>query len=189
MIGDFARIYKPFTWPWECGHDPANPRGNVDKKLDKGGRTSRGITQRTYDGVCVLYGWPDGDVWDATDEQVDAIYQRRFWQRIDGDQIGWPLCGALFDSAVLHQMDPLIRRLQGLVGAAVDGELGPATIAACQKMGWVNSAWYLLQARDDRYAEIVHRDGTQRVFYDGWENRLAALCAFLGLPKTITTEV
>jgi lysozyme family protein len=185
VIGDFARIYRPFTLAWECGSDPRNPRGNVDNPSDKGGRTSRGITQRTYDGSCVLYGWPAGDVWDATDAQVEEIYRRRFWDRVYGDAVGWPLCGALFDSAVLHQMDPLVRRLQQLVGAEVDGRLGLNTIAACSKMGWVNTAWLFLQARDDRYEEIVHRDGTQAVFYKGWEARLDALTAFLGIPRTL----
>ncbi len=185
MIGDFVRIYRPFTLAWETGSDPRNPLGNVDHPNDKGGRTSRGITQATYDGSCVLYGWPGGDVWDAPDAQVETIYHRRFWDRVSGDVVGWPLCGALFDSAVLHRMDPLVRRLQAVVGAEVDGRLGLNTIAACSRMGWVNTAWLFLQARDDRYEEIVHRDGTQRVFFGGWEARLDALTAFLGIPRTL----
>lgn len=184
MTGDFTRIY-PFTLGWECGHDPQNPRGNVDRADDKGGRTSRGITQHTFDGACTAYGWPQGDVWLATDVEVETIYRQRFWDRLHGDALEWPFNAALFDTAVLHRLEPIVLGLQRLIGAAPDGELGPATIAAVARYGWVNAAWQLLQGRDDRYEVIVHRDGSQQPFYHGWEARLDALTAFLALPKTL----
>lgn len=184
MTEDFPRILR-FTLAWECGHNPKNPRGNVDNPLDHGGRTSRGITQRTYDGVGQAHGWPPGDVWEAPDAQVEFIYRTRFWNRVLGDAVPWPLCGALFDSYVLHRMEPIIKRLQHLVAVPEDGTLGPTTIQACGNLGWVNAAWLLLQQRDDRYEAIVGRDGTQGAFYKGWEARLDALTDFLGLPRTL----
>jgi lysozyme family protein len=183
-VTDFDRALS-FTVPWECGNDPKNPRGNVDNPADHGGRTSRGITQTTYDGACDSYHWPRGDVWDAADAQVRTIYQRRFWDRLHGDLLHWPFSGALFDTAVLHRLPSIITGLQRIVGAPTDGLFGLDTMHAVARFGWVNSAWELLQGRDDRYEVIVHRDGTQRPFYGGWEARLDALTAFLALPKTL----
>src|SRR5438094_284128 len=126
MIGDFSRIL-PFTLKWECGNNPRNPRGNVDIPGDYGGRTSRGVTQKSYDFACTSFGWPQGDVWIASDEQIEIIYQRNYWNRVEGDEIGWPLCGALFDSVVLHTLPPLIERLQVVIGTSPDGQLGSET--------------------------------------------------------------
>lgn len=176
MKDDFQRIL-PFTLKWEGG--------DVDDPLDHGGRTSRGITQKTYDAFCQAHGLPNGDVWEATDAQVEAIYRTRFWDRILGDAIPWPLCGALFDTTVLHRLNPIVERLQGLIGVKPDGVVGWETIAAAGKLGWVNATWLLLQARDDRYEQIVARDGTQQRFFVGWEKRLDALVKFLDLPKTL----
>src|SRR5258706_12948730 len=101
MKEDFQNILA-FTWKEEVGHDPKNPNGNVDDPVDRGGRTSRGMTQSVYDLACVVYGWPKGDVWEASDEQITIIYKDKYWKTLLGDQIPWPLCGALFDTAVLH---------------------------------------------------------------------------------------
>lgn len=173
-----------FTLPWECGRDPKNPRGNVDDHKDHGGRTSRGITQRTYDGACIAYGWSKGDVWEATDEQVSTIYLKRFWQRAFCDHLPAPLGLAVFDTAVLHGDGFAKRRLQAALRVPVDGQFGPITWRAIVRTSPKLLTEDFLQLRDDRYEELIAGDPGQARFYKGWEGRCDALCDACGVPRT-----
>lgn len=65
-MADFKKALKKVL-KWEGGF--------VDDPDDLGGRTNKGITQRTYN---IYYS---GDVKDITDEQVEAIYKSGFWKR------------------------------------------------------------------------------------------------------------
>lgn len=173
---DFDRALA-FTLPEEGG--------NVDDPKDHGGRTSRGITQKTYDGACVAYGWPQGDVFLASDDRVRRIYLKRFWQRAGCDGLSWPLSLAVFDTAVLHGIAFAITRLQAVVGAKPDGQFGPVTHAAVLRFNPYGVAEALLQRRDDRYEELISRDATQQKFYGGWEGRCDRLCDACGVPRTV----
>ena len=159
--------------------------GDMDYPADHGGRTSRGITQRTYDGSAVRYGWPGGDVWNATDEQVAVIYRRRFWNRVHGDELSWPLCLAMFDTGVLHGTGFAITRLQAVVQATPDGQFGPDTLAAVLRYNPYGVTEGFLQRRDDRYEELISRDVTQWRFFGGWEQRADQLCDACGVPRTL----
>jgi len=187
-VTDFDRSLA-FTLAWERGFDPKNPRGNVDNPKDRGGRTSRGITQKTYDGACAEYGWPTGvDVWGAPDTHVTTIYHKRFWLRSGCDTLPWPLCLAVFDTAVLHGITFAVTRLQAVVGADADGVFGVKTLAKVQRFNPYGAAEAFLQRRDDRYEELISRDPTQKVFYGGWEKRCDALCDAALVPRTADRE-
>ncbi|MGI9493398.1 MAG: putative peptidoglycan-binding domain-containing protein, partial [Geminicoccaceae bacterium] len=88
----------------------------------------------------------------------------------------------LFDSAVNHGPRRAVRFLQQVCNEAgfgplsVDGLFGPASRqqadAASDEMG----TWLLAALTEERrmfYRLIVERDPSQRVFLNGWMNRLA----------------
>ena len=74
--------------------------GNVDDPADRGGRTSRGVTQRTYDTWRKAEGLATRDVYLATDAEVSTIYLNSYWTPADGDLLAVGPDYAVFDYAV-----------------------------------------------------------------------------------------
>lgn len=148
---DFERALS-FVLTWEGG--------KVDNPHDKGGRTNRGITQRTYDS------WRDGkglggkDVFLIGEDELLDVYQTLYWW--PAKDLRWPLCLVVFDSAVLFGPSRATSWL-----AAV--EWGEAPLEAM--------AWAILCLRRERHRDAVARDKTQARFLNGWMNRLNALAA------------
>ncbi len=82
-------------WEGEYQNNPADI-GNwtgcaVGKGENKG--TKYGISACSY---------PHLDIINLTREQARNIYRRDYWQASGADQLPWPLCLLVFDSAVLH---------------------------------------------------------------------------------------
>lgn len=165
-----------FTLSWEGG--------KVDLKEDKGGRTNKGIIQRTYEGWRVSKGYPKRDVWLASDSEIRQIYFTRFWRRAFCDHLYEPLDMAIFDTAVLHGEMFARKRLQLVLGVEADGIYGGKTWTAILAANPLELTEKFLQARDDRYEALVAADPTQKMFYKGWERRCDALCDACGVPRT-----
>jgi len=146
--------------------------GNDDDPADAGGRTSRGITQREYNAWCQLHNSPAGDVWQATDATVAAIYYQQYWL---------PYCDALpkgedyiaFDMFVnMGQRQGIILLQRGL-GVTADGALGVVTMAAAQAANVKDLIGKVSDLKVAFYKEI-EREHPQDVKFDrGWMNRVA----------------
>lgn len=166
-----------------------NVRALSDDKADRGGRTAYGITQRTFDKWLASRGEASRDVWTISSGEIFALYEARYWQpcaALCPDR----LAVAVFDSCVLHGKGYTIPRLQIALGLGGDGLIGPKTqaaLTACAANPDREAAVLqrLLQARDDRYEELVGRDGSQVRWYRGWERRLDDLEDLLGVPRTV----
>ena len=74
--------------------------GRADDPRDPGGRTNRGITQRTYDAHRRSGGLPGRDVFDIADAEVRDIYRRDYWQPSGAGVLPAGLDLSLFDAAV-----------------------------------------------------------------------------------------
>lgn len=132
--------------------------GKVDDHLDRGGRTNRGITQRTYDGWREDMGLDRQDVYNISDNEVHEIYRTLYWWV--ADSLEWPLSLVVFDSAVLF-------------GAGRAGEW----LAA---VNWLDAtptekAIAILCMRRERHRTNVARDKSQAKFWNGWVNRIDSL--------------
>lgn len=133
--------------------------GEVDDPRDPGGRTSAGITQRTYAAWRARRGDPVGDVFAMTVPERDAIYRTEFWDRVAGDALGAGVDLALFDYAV--NSGPA-RALQAYAArTSIDAAETVRTICA-----------HRLSA--------LHALATFRTFGRGWTARVAA-CEALGV--------
>jgi lysozyme family protein len=106
-----------FTLPHEGGF--------VDDPDDPGGRTNFGIAERSNPEA-----WADGVV---TPEEAREIYRAKYWNTIQGDRLPRHTAIATFDFAVHSGPATAAKALQKAVGAAVDGDLGPGTLAAVEK--------------------------------------------------------
>lgn len=117
------------NWPQSLQWVLSSEGGNDDDPNDPGGRTSRGITQREYNAYCSIHDIPQGDVWQATQEQVDDIYRLSYWL---------PYCPQLptgpdyvfFDENVNAGLHEAVLILQRALGVTADGHIGAITTAA-----------------------------------------------------------
>ncbi len=118
----------PICYPWLRQSEG----GNDDDPDDPGGRTSRGITQGEYNAYCSLHDLPQGDVWNAPEIAIDAIYKSSYWQ---------PYCPLLpagpdyvfFDENVNAGFHEATLVLQRALGVAADGHIGVVTLSAVKQ--------------------------------------------------------
>lgn len=148
--------------------------GNDDDPVDRGGRTSRGITQREYNSWCALHHSLSGDVWKATPETIQAIYQQQYWlPYCDGLPIG--IDYMYFDMCVLFGPVRATKLLQEGLGVADDGHFGVVTMDAVMHANPKVLIESVTQKREAFYKAIENANPSQRRFDKGWMNRAAAV--------------
>lgn len=154
-MSDFERALA-FTLRWEGG--------KVDNPHDRGGRTNRGVTQRTYDGWRNEKDLPKRDVYELEEEELQDIYRTLYWW--PAKSLPWPLNLVVFDTAVLFGAG----RAGTWLSAVSWREAAPEA-----------QAWAVLCFRRERHRDRVALDKTQARFWAGWMNRLNALAEAAGL--------
>lgn len=117
--------------------------GFVHHKDDPGGATNRGITQAVYDEARAAWGEPSRAVKEIDGVEVHAIYRDRYWLAIRGDDLPAGVDLVTFDAAVNSGPGQAGKWLQRAVNAeaqargrqalAVDGAIGPKTVAAARQ--------------------------------------------------------
>lgn len=145
--------------------------GYVDHALDKGGCTNHGITQAT------LADWRGApvtaqDVRNLTAVEAREIYRQRYIVepnlcRILDDKVK----GLAVDCAVNHGPSQAVKLLQLAAHIFPDGQFGPKTEAAVNRMDARALYARLCAARIRFYGQILKRNPTQCVFAEGWLNR------------------
>lgn len=146
----------------------ASEGGFVDDPADPGGATNHGITIETLEGV---RGRPqtEEDVRALTEADAAAIYRADYFTPAGCDI--WPAGVDLmvFDCAVNQGLGHAIRTLQVSVGAAADGEIGPATKAAVASHAPALIIARMSVLRGNHYRSLP----TFPRFGKGWLTRLA----------------
>ncbi len=118
----FSDIILPITL--------AHEGGKVDHPNDPGGRTNKGITQRTFDNFRSRLGKSNADVYDITDGEAAEIYRRSYWNKVRGDDLPPGADLAAFDGAVNSGPSRGAKWLQGALGVVRDGKVGDITVKA-----------------------------------------------------------
>lgn len=142
----------------------------VDNKLDPGGRTNRGITQRVFTAWLRNQGKPSRDVYTITDEEVAAIYRVQYADKIDFDQLPAGVDYAMFDAAVNSGPAQAVKWLQRALGITVDGVIGQATLAA---VAADNDNDALVAAICKQRLNFLKHLKTWKTFGKGWGARVA----------------
>lgn len=146
--------------------------GYSNHKSDPGGRTNLGVTQRVYEE------WVGHPVTEAimrglTVDHVRALYKKRYWDVVRGDELplGIDLC--VFDFGVNAGTSRASKFLQRMVGAADDGVIGPRTISLVQQM--VNSVGidHCVMRYQDMRRDYYRQLRTFPTFGKGWLRRVA----------------
>lgn len=144
--------------------------GYVDHPRDPGGATNMGIT------IGTLSDWlgrpaTRAEVRDLSRETAAAIYRARYWQAVQGDSLPVGLDLVLFDYAVNSGPGRAVRTLQAVLGVAMDGAIGPVTLAALAG----RDREQLIREVCARRLAFLRSLSTYDAFGRGWERRVAAI--------------
>lgn len=147
--------------------------GYVDHAADRGGPTKYGITLKTLTDWRGRPTTADA-VKNLTEVEAREIYREIYIIKPRLHKVIDPKVRALaVDCAVNHGSRQAVKLLQLAARVFPDGDLGPKTEAAVNRM--TPSALYarLCAARVRFYGQIIKKDSSQHVFAEGWANRVA----------------
>lgn len=97
------------------------------------GKVGVGELRGTKYGISAM-SYPTLDIKALTREQAKAIYLRDFWTPINGPTRAPELVYQLFDANVNHGLGNTIKMLQRAIGTKDDGQFGPMSQAALDKI-------------------------------------------------------
>lgn len=150
--------------------------GYVNNPKDPGGATNKGITQATYNSWLERTNRPQAAVSKISDEDVAAIYKTDYWDRIYGDELPSGIDFCVFDAAVNSGVATAVSWAQAVLktydnnkNLAIDGDLGPATKTAIQK---VDEPTFIRDFCSHRLGTLK-RLKTWSTFGKGWAARIA----------------
>ncbi len=144
--------------------------GFVNDPRDPGGATNKGITLSTYR----LFIDKDGtaaDLKHITDDQAATVFRRHYWDEVKGDDLPDGVDFATFDFAINSGVGRASRFLQETVGADVDGQIGPKTIAAVRDK---HNAYVIDGLCASRRA-FLERLPAWKTFGKGWAARVRSV--------------
>jgi lysozyme family protein len=148
---------------------------------DRGSTTRYGIDARSHPGV---------DVANLTRQQaIDIYFEEWRWRNMDSLPAKLAVC--CFDVFVnggfpIRWLQTAINRVGFSVAQtdlklplAVDGDLGPHTIAAAWACDQQKVLWFFINERDGRFRALAAANPQDRKFLSGWEQRDTDLIKFL----------
>ncbi len=159
----FSNVILPITL--------AHEGGKVDHPRDPGGRTNMGITQRTFDGWLADRSRINKNVYTITKLEVAAIYTAEYWDKVKGSKLPRGVDLATFDGAVNSGPSRGVKWLQGAIGVARDGKVGPKTIKAAKEGNAASMVVSMCALRMGFLQRLRHWDTFKR----GWTRRVASI--------------
>lgn len=153
------------TLKWEGGF--------VNHPEDPGGMTYKGITAKTYAEFTGrrLATITEKEMRELSDEIVQQIYKRKYWDAVKADQLPDGLDILAFDFAVNSGPTRAIKELQQCLNVSVDGILGPITLKHISTFPIEQILKEYVQARVDFLKQIK----TFSTFGKGWMRRVAGI--------------
>lgn len=131
-----------FVLKWEGGY--------VNNPSDKGGATNMGITQYTYDSWLKSLGLASRDVRHITRNEVEQIYYKNYWRKAGCHNMSPKFALLAFDTAV---------------------NMGLARVKQFLRVAEWKYPEKFIEAREAKYREFANY-GNQKIFLNGWLNRL-----------------
>lgn len=160
----------------------AHEGGYVNHPADPGGATNKGVTQKVYDQYRRSHNLAPRSVRHIEDHEVQGIYRRSYWDKVEGDRLPAGLDYAVFDYGVNSGVSKAAKDLQrtlnqnanmyGISGQLkVDGIIGDGTVAAACAAADVDEVG-LIEAYCNRRMGFLKSLKTFRVFGRGWTRRV-----------------
>ncbi|HEY4292074.1 glycoside hydrolase family 108 protein [Luteibacter sp.] len=146
--------------------------GYSNHPLDPGAATLNGVTQAVYDEDRRDRRLPTRDVRKMTTAERDAIYRRRYWDLVGGDELPAGVDYAVFDFAVNSGVRTASRALQRIVAVDPDGAIGPETLRAVSAFAASLGLVMLCDAICEARMAYLRSLGTWPTFGKGWQARV-----------------
>lgn len=147
--------------------------GYVNDPDDVGGETKFGVAKNANQDLNIA-----GLTWD----QAMQRYYEKYWLA-GGCHLLSPRVAILhFDGCVNHGVGRASKFLQEVVGAVVDGEVGPGTARAANSMNEFDVCRMLADRREKFYRGIVEAKPSQAKFLNGWLRRINEMRDFVRGP-------
>lgn len=147
--------------------------GYVNHPRDPGGETNFGISKRSH---------PGEDIKNMTRERAREIYRTGYWNTTQAGLLPLPFALLVFDGAVNSGPYRSKCWLQEGLGVAVDGVVGPNTIAAAEEYA---SSEYTIEVICDIRLRFLSQSKNWDAFGRGWTNRVHDLkdkaVSFIGM--------
>ena len=141
--------------------------GYVNHPKDPGGETNLGVTKRVYEE----FGGTK-DMKDLTQEDVEPIYEKNYWDKLKCDDMPDGLDLMLFDFGVNAGPGRAAKYLQTMIGTVADGGIGPNTLAKVaeyvEEHGLAKAIDNYQEARQSYYEKL----STFETFGRGWTRRV-----------------
>jgi lysozyme family protein len=146
-----------------------NEGGYVDNPADPGGATNLGCTKAVWEQY-VGHSVTKDDIKALTPNDVMPLYKAKYWDTIKGDDLPEGVDYAVFDFAINSGPSRAAKALQSVLGVTpVDGQIGPATLAACETANPRDVATAVCEAR----LAFLQTLPTYDTFGRGWSRRVS----------------
>ena len=166
-------VLAPFILSWEGGY--------VNHPNDKGGATKYGVTLAQWK----IAGYDkdgDGDI-DANDikllsvEDYLMVFRRYYWDVVQADLIKDQAVANIIVDFCYNSGIGKIKQIQSIVGAFPDGKVGKDTLLAINTYKGGQQALFkvIWNYRYNFYVNIAKNNPSQKVFLNGWLNRLNSI--------------
>ncbi|HEY1774251.1 MAG TPA: glycosyl hydrolase 108 family protein [Gammaproteobacteria bacterium] len=152
--------------------------GYVDDPRDRGGATTQGVTQTSYESWRKSHDLAVQDVRLISDSEVRDLYRERFWEAGHCAELPMPLAVAHFDWCVNRGPGGALETLQEALGVTRDGLWGPATASAAAKSAPTVYIRYDALRRQ-WYLKRVAEAPDQAAFLKGWLKRVGRLDTYI----------
>ena len=145
--------------------------GFVDHPEDRGGVTNLGITLTTYRQYC----GQEKTIKDLRNMSYGTwcnIMKDLYWDKCLADKIDNQAVAEITVDWCVNSGLQGLRKVQEIAGVKPDGIAGPKTLAAINGANQQELFDRIMSARTLFYENIVKKNPSQRVFLNGWKNRL-----------------
>jgi lysozyme family protein len=153
----------------------ARAKGWSNHKKDRGGETMIGVTLKTYTAYCKKNGLktPDANALkNIPYKHWVAILKEMYWDVAKADRYDNQSVANIIVDWCYNSGTKVLRNVQEIVGADVDGVVGNQTIAAINEKDQYGLFERLKIERLKYYDDIIRKDPSQACFQTGWYNRI-----------------
>lgn len=138
---------------------------------DKGGPTCCGITLKVYQQY-YGEGKTKEELRDIKYGEFCHIMKDGYWDKVKGDKIDNQSLAELMADWCVNSGLSAVRKMQEIIGCKPDGIVGPITLSLINSSDAESLFERIWNARHQHYINIVKRSPSQKVFMNGWMNRL-----------------
>lgn len=145
--------------------------GFVNHPNDLGHATNMGVTIQTYRDYC----GQDKTIKDLQNMSYGTwqnIMKDMYWDRCKADEIENQYVAEIIADWCVNSGVSGIKKAQEVLGCKPDGIVGPITLSLINTSDAESLFERLWNARKQFYYNIVKRNPSQKVFLNGWMNRL-----------------